>query len=266
MDGVKSSNYYFMLIQPNTLFLGRQFIHLNTVDNTMNHASALVAKSKPADGALVLADFQEAGRGQTGNSWTSEAAKNLTFSVVLFPSFLRVNEQFYLNMAVSLAVRAVAETLTGKTALVKWPNDILLGKKKVAGILITNTLRGGHLRTSIVGVGLNVNQVAFPPELKNATSLRNVAGKEFDRKSTLEVLCEKLEQYYLLLRSGKKALLKEEYLNCLYGWRRKLKFYRPDGTGFEAEITGVDESGLLCLNSGPAFRRYNFKEIIFDLG
>lgn len=266
MDRAKSSNYYFMLIQPNTLFLGQRFIHLDEVDSTMNYASGLVAKNKPAEGTVVLADFQTAGRGQAGNAWISAAAENLTFSVVLFPSFLRVNKQFFLNMAVSLAVRSVAEELTGQPVKVKWPNDILIHRKKVAGILITNTLRGENLRTSIAGVGLNLNQAAFPPELKNATSLRNEAGRRFDRKASLEMLCEKLEQYYLLLRSGKEELLKAEYLDALFGWRQKRTFYHLDEKPFEAEIVDVEESGKLCLKVGSELRRYDFKELIFDLG
>lgn len=266
MYGAKSSNYYFMLIQPNTLFVGQQFTHLNKVDSTMHYAAALVAKSKPAEGSVVLADFQDAGRGQAGNAWISAPAENLTFSVVLFPSFLRVNKQFFLNMAVSLAVRSVAEVLSGQTTLVKWPNDVLINRKKVAGILITNTLRGEQLRTSIVGVGLNVNQTAFPPDLKNATSLRNVLGKKLDRQATLEKLCEKLEQYYLLLRSRNEASLKEEYLSALFGWRQKMKFYLPGGAAFEGEIADVEEDGKLCIRTGVTLRRFNFKELQFDLG
>ncbi len=254
------------MIQPHTLFFGRHFIHLEVIDSTMSFASDLIAKSKPSEGTVVLADYQQAGRGQAGNTWQSSPAENLTLSAILYPSFLPVRRQFYLNMAVSLAVKELVETQTGIPAQVKWPNDILIAKKKVAGILISNTLRGDHLRSSIVGVGLNVNQTQFVPELNKATSLRLETGQYYDRKASLELLCEKLEQYYLLLRSENVQALKQAYLEALYGWQLTMNFHQPGGASFEAVITDVDESGKLCLRVGPEVRLYNFKELVFHLG
>lgn len=253
-----------MLIQPNTFFIGRQFIHLDVVDSTMNYASALLTKGNLPEGVVVHADFQVEGRGQSGNTWLSAAAQNLTFSFILFPTFLLPKRHFYLNMAVSLAVKATAEALTRATVCVKWPNDILIEEKKVAGILITSNIRGQQLRSAVVGIGLNVNQTQFPADLNNATSLCAVAGHQFDRQVVLELLCEKLEQYYLLLRGKKDGLLKEEYLQSLFGMNQTRRFHVPGGAAFEAEITGVEDSGLLCLRIGSTLRRFDFKEIVFD--
>ncbi|HPH88516.1 MAG TPA: biotin--[acetyl-CoA-carboxylase] ligase, partial [Chitinophagales bacterium] len=150
-------------------------MHLPSVDSTNTYAKSLIAKSSPIDGTVILADEQFAGRGQSGNVWQSEAGKNLTFSIIYQTSFLLATEQFYLNMAVSLGIWSMVNSKLSIeknkeltihdsrfTTKIKWPNDIYVNNQKIAGILIENTISGMHLKHSVIGVGLNVNQEQFP--------------------------------------------------------------------------------------------------------
>ncbi|HYH55846.1 MAG TPA: biotin--[acetyl-CoA-carboxylase] ligase, partial [Anseongella sp.] len=148
------------------------------MDSTNNFAKELVANSGPVpDGTVIMAEGQYGGRGQADNTWLSEPGKNLTFSLILNCEFLPPAEQFCLSMAVSLGVLGTVKRELGKEALIKWPNDIYFGAKKLGGILIENVLMGSLLRSSVTGIGLNVNQTHFP-RLEGATSFRLVKASE----------------------------------------------------------------------------------------
>ena len=150
---------------------------LEQTDSTNNRA----AESRYGAGDVVIAERQEAGRGQRGNSWSSTPGENLTFSVVLRPDFLPAERQFRISKAVALAVAdTIAEA--GLRPAIKWPNDIYIGDRKVTGILIENDLMGPYLSRSVIGIGLNVNQTRFDPALPNPTSLAAEAGHPFDRR------------------------------------------------------------------------------------
>ena len=103
---------------------------------------------------------------------------NLTASYILYPGFLSADKQFFLNMAVSLAVRELCEEVTGHEIRIKWPNDIYHRNKKLAGILIENTISGSQISSSVIGIGLNVNQTSFDPDLPNPTSVKLITGHE----------------------------------------------------------------------------------------
>jgi BirA family biotin operon repressor/biotin-[acetyl-CoA-carboxylase] ligase len=137
-------------LQNNTfsgLFIGRNLITLKEVDSTNTFLKDALSKSTPLlDGSVIMADRQLAGRGQSGNSWISEAGKNLTFSVLLNPVFLAIERQFDLNMAVSLALNDFFNKYKIQAATIKWPNDSYINNKKVAGILIENILQGNKIK------------------------------------------------------------------------------------------------------------------------
>ena len=163
---------------------------------------------KNTEGSLVTTFNQTAGRGQMGNRWLSEPYQNLAFSIRLNPIFLQANEQFHLNKAVALAVQGVVEKYLSnapqsspKNVSVKWANDIFIGDKKVCGILIQNNLSGSSLQSSVIGIGLNINQLVFPKDL-NATSLRLETGQLFDLFDCIEQLTKGIEQRYLQLKSA----------------------------------------------------------------
>ena len=185
------------------LFIGRNLITLKEVDSTNTFLKDALSKSTPfLDGSVIMADRQLAGRGQSGNSWISEAGKNLTFSVLLNPVFLAIERQFDLNMAVSLALNDFFNKYKIQSATIKWPNDSYINNKKVAGILIENILQGNKIKHAIIGIGLNVNQDNFPANLKNVTSLKQALHQDYNLMQILGEICAFIEARYLQLKAG----------------------------------------------------------------
>ena len=179
----------------------KNIIVFNELDSTNNYANQLV-KEKAAQGTVVLAHYQESGRGQVGNFWESERDKNLLFSVILYPGFLEAGKQFYISKAVSLALADLLKEQLNDVKI-KWPNDIYVGEKKIAGILIENTVKGITLDSSIVGVGLNVNQERFFSDARNPVSMKQLLKKDFDIQDILKAFLQKLENYIEVFARGK---------------------------------------------------------------
>lgn len=247
-------------IPAKTLFMGKVVEYMPSCHSTNDSARELLLKPDTVEGTVVITDHQTAGRGQRGNTWFSAEGQNLTMSVILKPTFLEVSKQFYLNMISSLAVKRVLTGLAGEfISQVKWPNDVLLNSKKVCGILIENTIKRNFVENSILGVGLNVNQMSFG--LDQATSLSKTAGKSFVLQDVLEDLLGNFEALYLKLKSGRYSDLKEEYLQNLIGfnqWRQ----YRAEYL-FEGEIIDVLDSGRLKVRTSQGDKLFDFKEIEF---
>ena len=145
-------------IYPKTLFVGQNIIYLPTCQSTNNEALQFLADGTAYEGDMVVTDGQTQGRGQRGNQWIAQSGQNLTFSLVLQPTFLLASEQFWLNMAVSLAVYDSLSPFIPAGLRIKWPNDIYVNDRKMGGILIENALQGYNLAHSVVGIGLNINQ------------------------------------------------------------------------------------------------------------
>ncbi len=245
------------------LFIGQNLVKLSSVASTNNYLKDLVSNSGPlAEGSVIMADHQLAGKGQLQNVWESEAGKNLTISILLKPTFLSIGQQFELNKAVSLALLDVLSPLLGSHVSIKWPNDILVDDKKIAGILIENSVQGSRWKQAVVGIGLNVNQTQFSPNLTRATSLKNVLQTEYILNSLLAELCVALERRYLQLRAQKFADLHRDYLQHLFKFGEQCKF-RVDDQVIEAEISGVSPAGLLELKTSKGTQTFGFKEIAF---
>lgn len=248
-------------ISANTIFTGKTLVYLPTCHSTNEHAGQLLTEGNPLEGTLIITPEQTAGKGQRGSRWEAEPGKNLTFSLIFRPVFLPVNLQFYLNIITALAVRQTSAEFLQADVKVKWPNDIYLNDKKICGILIQNSIQKNNLSTSIIGIGLNVNQTVFSD--KKAFSMQNYAGKEFSVETVLEVLLEKIEQNYLKLKEGNFSELKERYLLHLYR-RGEEHLYTSQGETFKGTITNVDESGLLLIDTENGLRSFNFKEVQFS--
>lgn len=244
----------------NTLFLAKQVISMPTCHSTNEVAREMAQKPDTPEGIVIICQNQTKGRGQRGNSWESESGKNLTLSIVLRPGFLKIQEQFFLNIIVSLAVRdVVTHFLPEADAKVKWPNDVLTGNRKTAGILIENGINRNRIEYTVVGIGLNINQDDF--ENPRATSLRIESGVTFDTENVFEQLIRSLEHYYLKLKSGRLKEVKSEYLQYLFGFRQKRNYlaeYR-----FEGIIEDVTDSGFLIVSDKRGRKSYDLKEIEF---
>lgn len=244
----------------NTLFTGQYLLRLDSVGSTNSYALGMLRSGEVPEGTVIIARSQPEGRGQRGNTWESETGKNLTLSIVYKPQFLPVAQQFDLTRAISLAVcDLLREVLPEGKVKIKWPNDILAGELKIAGILIENVLREHIIMASVAGIGLNVNQeaFAFAPQ---AVSMFNVAGRDFDLQELTEILCDHLEARYLQLRSGKTAALREAYNRELFGLGKKLRFKEGERE-FYAIMKGVTESGQLRLEEEGKERLFSFKEV-----
>jgi BirA family biotin operon repressor/biotin-[acetyl-CoA-carboxylase] ligase len=197
-----------------TLFIGQNLIELASVDSTNNYVLEMLKKADVAEGALVWAKEQTGGRGQRGNTWLSEPHRNLTFSFILLPH-LPIENQFYLTKLVSLGIVDFVSGILSQNGIscevrIKKPNDIYVNGQKISGILIENNIKGHDIVSSIIGIGLNVNQNEFK-HVNNATSLSRISGKNFDLKDCLTNLCEYIEARYLQLKTNKIELLDKDY-------------------------------------------------------
>lgn len=245
------------------LFVGQNLIRLKEVDSTNTFLKDALSKSTPfLEGTVILAEKQFAGRGQSGNTWQSEPGKNLTFSILLNPSFLQVDQQFELNKAVSLALNDVLSKYFNESAAIKWPNDLYIHHQKIGGMLIENIVQGNRIKHAIVGIGLNVNQSQFPDNLKNISSFRQELHQDYDLMVILNEICNSVEARYLQLRSGAFDKLNQEYLNKLY-LIHKWSLFKFDKRIESGKIIGVNSIGQLVLETTEGQRLFNNKEIEF---
>ncbi|MGV3559187.1 biotin--[acetyl-CoA-carboxylase] ligase [Larkinella arboricola] len=248
--------------RPKTLFLGQKINYLPTCQSTNDIAASLITGETALDGTVVITDQQTAGRGQRGNQWEAQPGQNLTFSVILQPSFLQPNEQFWLNIAISLGISDWLATHLNDRLKIKWPNDLYVEQRKIGGILIENTLYGYSIAWSVVGIGLNINQTRF--QTATATSLINETPNEYDfvLPEALPSLLESLEKRYLSLRAGQRDVLKTNYLQRLFRYQEESDFI-SGGERFRGMIVGVEESGRLAIQVGEKLRSFAFKEVEF---
>ena len=233
--------------------------HFSTTASTNDDAR----DEKYREGDVVWADFQTAGRGQRGHEWHSRKGENLTFSVVLEPSFVPIAEQFSVSEVVALSlVDMLAEY--GIEAKIKWTNDIYVGDKKLVGILIEHSLSSASLRRTVVGIGINVNQTDFDASLPNPVSMAQLLGGELDAEGVLRCFMIYLQRNYELLRGGAKSVLHDRYNSLLYRKNEYHTYALPSGEKFRAKILGTAPSGALRLESEEgATKDYLFKEVEF---
>jgi BirA family transcriptional regulator, biotin operon repressor / biotin---[acetyl-CoA-carboxylase] ligase len=249
-------------IQPKTLFIGKNCIYLPSCHSTNDFAAEMIQKGEAFDGTIVITDNQTAGRGQRGNAWLTLPGQNITASFILKPNFLTANEQFKLNIAISLAVHHFLNNyLDDEDLKVKWPNDIYFGYKKLGGILIENTISGSQISYAIIGIGLNINQLAF--ENDRATSLKLLTqNPDFDLEKLIVELCESIEKYYFQLKNGGAIKQKELYLKNLFRYQEKHCFMKKN-VKFLGQIIGIDALGRLALEIDGKIEYFDFKEIAF---
>ncbi len=213
----------------------------------------------------IWSEYQTSGRGQRGHSWYSAEGENVTFSVVLKPSFLPVVEQFLLSEVVALAlVDTMAEY--GIECRIKWTNDLYASDSKLAGVLIEHQLSTEGIVRTIVGIGLNINQREFPADLPNPTSMALLRSASFDRREVLERYMANLEAWYGRLLEGNKSAIEERYRELMYHLDEQHIYALASGEKFRAIIRGVRPSGELRLeHEDGTIREYAFKEVEFVL-
>lgn len=227
------------------LFKERAIIHLDQTDSTNQYAWELLRQAPPPDGTVIVAQSQAQGRGQRGAEWESQPGANLLCSLVVYPHFLTAKNHFYLSKVVALAIQELLEEYLDKEVLLKWPNDIIVTHKKIAGILIEAAWNEQRMQQAVIGIGINLNQMEF--NYAKATSTRLQSGKVWDAQDCLQSLLQKFEKYYFKLASGQLTELSKSYREHLYRLGQPTKFEYL-GRQIEAMITGVDEDGKLRLH------------------
>jgi len=233
--------------------------------STNAKAMELVAKGVAKEGGVVVAEEQTYGKG-TGNSrWESEQDKNLTFSLILSPKHIRAQQQFLLTQIVSLSLhKCLSKELSKEKIRIKWPNDIYVGDKKIAGILIQNLIKASEISHCIIGIGLNVNQEKFISDAPNPISMICIKKTETDLNLLLhKVLVEIGRQYELSKNSDESQRINHEYRKLLYRFR-EWAMYQSKTEKFAAKIIGISQYGqLLLLDKKNRERIFNFKEVEF---
>lgn len=222
-----------------------------------------------AHGDIVVTPCQTAGRGQRGNTWEAAPGKNLTFSILLRPERISPSAQFLISEIVSLSVagivtEALASAGCPMPVKVKWPNDIYVGDRKIAGILIEHSICGQNIGHTIAGIGLNVNQTEFLSDAPNPVSMAQLANREFELNPLMNGIRDAVVGQ---LQNPSVEAIHSSYHRHL--WRNdgnEHPFSTPDGERFKAAIDRVEETGLLSLRlTDGTLRQFAFKEVAFIL-
>lgn len=238
-------------------------IYLPTVASTNAWLNSAWQQQPLPEGTLVYTSYQTNGRGQLSNTWESEKDKNLLFSMLFMPTWLPVKDQFVLSQAVALGVVDFLST-QGVCVEVKWPNDIYWQHKKIAGILIENNLQGSTIASSVVGIGLNINQLQFLSDAPNPVSLSQISGKQYNLQTCLNALQQALITRYYQAKNHPMQI-REDYLHALYRYKQ-WAMYQDDSGVFEGMITDVENRGYLHLITHSGIeKKYAFKEVQFLL-
>lgn len=238
-----------------------QLIKLNATDSTNAYLRRLLPSGKCPDYTVVWARKQSQGRGQMGSEWQSEPGKNLTFSVLRTGLDLPADQGFVLNLCTSLAIYRILEMLQVPELSIKWPNDILSGRLKLCGILIENKLSGNHINTSIIGIGLNVNQLYFN-NLHKASSLGLLLNRNFNLDTLLHAIVNQLQMLFLGLEQKGPRPLWDAYGQVLFRNGMPSGFEDCDGRRFTGRIEGVTKEGKLIVAQEDGVRReFALKEV-----
>ncbi len=241
--------------------IGKVQQRFNSIDSTNKYAIELLSKIRPKEGTAIIADFQTDGKGQVDSKWQSNSNENILMSIILYPESLAVTNQYLMSCMISLSIRSVLSSiLIDREIKIKWPNDILCGDKKIAGILIHNTLKGKKLKSSVVGMGININQSYFPSDIPNATSILLESGVAVQIEEVRELLFEELDKRYNNLYEN-EAKMRQEYLQNMYGLGVEKNFQRANGLIFNGRIAGIDGQGFLIIDGPSGTEKFDVKQI-----
>lgn len=236
----------------------KQIIHFQELDSTNSYAMEFAEEKELNNPVIISTDFQKKGKGQTNNDWESERSKNLLMSLIINLG-IKIDKQFDLNVITSLCLIDLLETLNLQEIAIKWPNDILVGTKKIAGILIQNKIFSNDVKYSVVGIGLNINQEIFPDFYRQATSIKNETSKLWNisdvKLNLLSIMEKRYLQYFI-----NRELQFDEYLKYLYRINKSSNF-KIDKSIVAGRIKSVDRQGSLILELDRGKRYFHSFEI-----
>lgn len=236
-------------------------IKLLAIDSTNSYLKQMAMETFLPDKTVAVTENQWAGQGQRGNSWVSKSGQSLTFSLYKILGALPASRQFMLSMAVSLGLVQTLNNLKVQKIAIKWPNDILSANKKIGGILIENVLEGSLLKYAIIGVGLNVNETAFP-NLPQASSMKMETGQSFQLGEVLDAVVQNIFRELQNLSATNFVELRKRYENHLYRIDTISVFETPNGARFNGMIKGVSDRGELLVETENAqIQKFQLKEV-----
>ncbi|MCK5776076.1 MAG: biotin--[acetyl-CoA-carboxylase] ligase [Bacteroidales bacterium] len=234
---------------------------MEEVDSTNNYLWELSEKENLPDFYSVSTDFQTKGKGQDDNKWESAKGQNILISIIVNPDFLLAEDAYQISRWVSISIIEYLKSKGLDKLKIKWPNDIYVGRKKLAGILIQNAMAGVNLTKSMIGIGLNVNQLKFTSNAPNPVSVKQITGSSYGIYKEIIVLKGILQKNYSKLKQDPQHFIKT-YYHLLYQLNEKC-FYLIGNKVVQGEIQGVNQFGQLILAQHEGVFEYDVKEIKF---
>ncbi len=239
-----------------------KLIKLDAIDSTNEFLKGLSNDISTQNFTIVTAETQTNGKGQMGSKWVSESSKNLIVSILIKKILSNINQIFDLNIAIALSIYEALDFFDINDLSIKWPNDIMSGKKKIAGILIENTIKSDNSINSIIGFGLNVNQTNFN-DLPNASSLKTVMKQDFDKEIILNKILEFIKKNISELKNHNQEKLWVSYNEKLFKKGKIMPFENNTQEKFMGIIQNVSRSGKLqLLIENDIIQEFEIKEIV----
>lgn len=233
---------------------------IKSLPSTNDFLKEYIRNQTCEDGFTICTDFQTKGKGQQGNTWESEKGKNLLFSFIMHPNGIPIDQQFIISQLISISILEVLKKHIQGVSI-KWPNDIYWKNKKIGGILIENSLQGNSIKHSIIGVGLNINQLEFPPNLPNPVSLKQIIGKTIRRRKLLH---EIISEFFYKLSKIEQIEIRKTYTENLFRTNGFHLFKTESDQEFTARIVRVELDGKLILETPNKEKLpFYFKEVQF---
>jgi BirA family transcriptional regulator, biotin operon repressor / biotin---[acetyl-CoA-carboxylase] ligase len=239
-------------------------IELDSIDSTNNYAMQLIDADKAQPGMTIVAQSQTEGKGQRGKAWVDEPGQSLLMSIITTPA-RAIREQFAFNAGIAVVIANVLQKLSGDWDLrIKWPNDMIINDKKAGGILIENVLRGSRWMYSVIGIGINVKQRAFPENLPFATSLKKASGNDFDITGLRDSLIENV------MTCATNPVMPEQsmkvYNELLYKKGKQQRF-RDGNSQWDATIINAHADGTLEVQlEDGAIVFYHHGQVMWEWG
>ncbi|CAL2076791.1 biotin--[acetyl-CoA-carboxylase] ligase [Tenacibaculum sp. 190524A02b] len=241
-----------------------RIIKVNAIDSTNSFLKEMALSTALENFTVVVAKHQTSGRGQMNTVWDAEVGKNLTFSVFSRFFNLLVSNHRYLNFTIAVSVYEALKDLSVPELTIKWPNDILSEGRKICGVLIENSLKGVEIQSSIIGIGLNVNEEFITNSSLKAVSLKDIFQKEFDLETVLLLVLEKLQQNVALLNAAQYTNLEKRYLAVLHKKNVPSMFKTSQNVLFMGKIIGISIQGKLQIElSDETIQEFEIKEVSF---
>lgn len=242
--------------------IGLPTYFFESLESTNVYAAQLVAQKPVAEGTVIDTAYQTNGHGQKDRIWDSPEGQNITSSVILRPHWLKIQDQFLLNVMTSMAIVDTLQFWMDQSIKVKWPNDVYVNDKKISGILIQSGIQGSTLQYSIIGIGLNVLQNKWPSEVKNPTSIVLNTSDDIDLNEVKSMLFEQLEKHYQTIQKDASKLL-DRYRGSLYKKDEETVFY-IQGKSVKGTVRAVDDFGRLIVDTSDGPRLFEVGEISFS--